>query len=68
MIMKWSGSLETQEEAKVKQFKSEGCLLAELLLLRGGQSLFYQDFSLLNKAHSHYGGQSALFKVHWFKN
>ena len=41
MIMKWSGSLETQEGAKVKQFKSEGCLLAELLLLRGGQSLFY---------------------------
>ena len=34
-----------------------------------GRSAFHsiQAFSWLDEPHPHYGGQSALFKVHWFK-
>ena len=36
-------------------------------LLAWGWSVFCSGLQLIGEAHSHYKGQSALLKVHWFK-
>lgn len=51
-------------------FKSKGCLLAEVLLpssLEEVRLCSINTFKRLDEAHSRYGEQPALLKVHWLK-
>lgn len=49
------------------QFRSQGQLLENSLLLWEGQSLVFSDFLWLDEAHMQNGDKSALLKGHWFK-